>query len=99
VDNHPEIIFKSTKIEGEGTEYTITGELTMKGVTKEISIPCTIAGPITSPFGTEVIGISGELSVNRQDDGITWNKILDEGGYVVSDEIRVIINIEANKQK
>ena len=93
---YPQITFVSKKITKSGDGYTIDGDLTMKGVTKEVSIPVTIAGPVKSPMG-EVIGISGQFTLNRQDYGVSFNKVLDNGGVVVSNDIKVDINLEAKK--
>ena len=86
----PTITFASKSITPAGEGYTMTGDLTMKGVTKEVSIPVTITGPVGS-----AIGLAGSFTLNRQDYGITWNKTLDQGGLAVSNEIKVNINIEA----
>lgn len=96
--NNPTITFKSTKITKQGDQYSVTGNLMMKGVTKEITFPATISGPIKSPMGGMVIGLSANFKLNRQDYGIFWNKALDSGGYVVSDEVAVNIEVEAHKQ-
>ena len=98
-EKFPTITFKSTGATKSGDAYTITGDLTMHGVTKSISIPCTIAGPVKGMQGDDVIGLSGQTTINRQDFGISWNKTLDEGGYVVSDEVAVTVDIEAHKAK
>lgn len=98
IENHPMIIFKSTKIVSQGDGYEITGDLTIRGVTKEITIPLTIEGPVQSPFGAEVIGLSGEAQINRQDFGVSWNKQMDSGGLIVSDNVKIVINIEAGKK-
>ena len=98
VEKYPAITFKSKNLTGSGTNYTITGDLTMHGVTKDISIPVTISGPVKSPFGSKVIGLSGEATLNRQDFGISWNKALDAGGYVVGDEVKIMVNIEAGNK-
>ncbi len=96
-EKFPEIVFKSKKLEPiEGNEYMLTGDLTIRGITKEISIPLSIAGPVNSPMGGQVIGLSGETTINRQDFGVSWNKALDSGGYVVSDEVKILVNIEAS---
>ena len=97
-EKFPMISFKSKKLAAQGNTYLLTGDLTMHGVTKEISIPLTIAGPVKGPMGGEVIGISGETMINRQDFGVSWNKALDSGGYVVGDEVKVSVNIEAHKK-
>ncbi len=100
VEKYPAITFKSKRLTAQGGSYAITGDLTMHGVTKEISIPVIISGPVNSPMGAKVIGLSGETTINRQDFGISWNKTLDSGGFMVSDEVKITVNIEAgNKGK
>ena len=95
---YPTITFTSKKIIGKGEQYTIVGDLTMKGVTKEVSIPVSISGPVKSPMGGAVIGLSGQFTINRQDYGISFNKALDNGGLMVSDNVKVDINIEAKRK-
>lgn len=93
---YPTITFNATALTPEsGNNYTITGDLTMKEVTKSIDIPVTIQGPVQSPFGGSVIGIEGETVIDRQDWNITWNKDLDNGGVVVGNDVTLKINIEA----
>lgn len=98
VENHSTITFKSSRLEKRGEGVVIVGDLTMKGVTKTLTIPVTVSGPIQSPFGGEVIGIAGQTFINRQDFGITWNKDLDNGGVVVDNQVTLIIEIEAHKK-
>ena len=95
---NPQITFKSKQIASSGEGYLITGDLTLKGVTKEIAIPVKITGPVVSPFGATVIGLAGQVTINRQDFGVSWNKALDNGGVMVGDNVDVQINIEAQKQ-
>lgn len=90
----PNITFVSTKF----TPEAITGNLTMKGVTKEVTIPVTIVGPVKTPKGGQSIGITGSFVVNRQDYGVNWNKTLDQGGLAVSNDVNVTISIEADKK-
>lgn len=90
----PTITFVSTKF----TATSITGNLTMKGVTKEVTIPVTIAGPVKTMMGGEAIGITGSVTVNRQDYGINWNKTLDQGGLAVSNDVVITISIEADQK-
>jgi polyisoprenoid-binding protein YceI len=90
----PTITFVSTKF----TPMTITGRLTMKGVTKEVMIPVTISGPVKTMTGGQAIGITGSVIINRQDYGINWNKILDKGGVAVSNNVAVVISIEADQK-
>jgi len=90
----PTITFVSTKI----TPTAITGNLTMKGVTKEITIPVTISGPVKTMMGGQAIGITGSVTINRQDYGINWNKALDQGGWAVSNDVLITISIEADQK-
>ena len=90
----PTITFVSTQF----TPGTITGLLTMKGVTKEITIPVTISGPIKTMMGGQAIGITGSVTINRQDYGINYNKTLDQGGLAVSNDVLITISIEADKK-
>ena len=89
----PSITFVSTKF----TPTAITGNLTMKGVTKEVTIPVTISGPVNE-MGHQAIGITGSVTVNRQDYGINWNKTLDQGGLAVSNDVAITISIEADQK-
>jgi polyisoprenoid-binding protein YceI len=95
VAKFPSITFVSKKI----TATDITGDLTIKGVTKEVTIPVTITGPIKGMMGNDVIGINGTFAINRQDYGLTWNKTLDQGGLAVGNDVVLNISVEAGKQE
>lgn len=90
----PTITFVSTKF----TPAAITGNLTMKGVTKEVTIPVTISGPVKTMMGGQAIGITGSVTINRQDYGINWNKTLDQGGFAVSNDVLITLSIEADQK-
>ncbi len=90
----PTITFVSTKF----TPTAITGNLTMKGVTKEVTIPVTISGPVKTMMGGNAIGITGSVTINRQDYGINWNKTLDQGGFAVSNDVLITISVEADQK-
>ena len=94
----PLIKFQGKKFVSSGDQYLITGDLTIKGVTKEITIPVKITGPVASPMGGTVLGLSGQITINRQDYGVSWNKNLDNGGVVVGNDVDVQINIEAGEK-
>ena len=70
----------------------------MHGVTKEVAIPFKVTGKITDPWGNTRIGITGTLTVNRLDYGVSWNKTLDNGGLIAGDEVEVELNVEAVHQ-
>lgn len=97
-EKHPEITFETTSVQGTAPNLTLIGNLTMKGVTREVRLPVELNGPITDPWGNERIGISGTAEVNRQDFGISFSKTLDNGGLVVGDIVKLIIEAEGIKQ-
>ena len=96
-EKYPTLRFKGKQLVKNGAGYDLTGDLTIKAVTKEVTIPVTIAGPIVRKDG-EVIGLSGEITINRQDYGVSWSKTMDQGGLMVDDHVKIIIDIEANKK-
>ena len=97
VEKYPTLKFKGKQLVKNGDGYNLTGDLTIKGVTKEITVPVTISGPIQRKDG-EAIGLSGEIIINRQDYGVSWSKIMDKGGLMVDNNVKIIIEIEANKK-
>jgi polyisoprenoid-binding protein YceI len=101
VDKNPEITFKSTAIVASGKKdvYDVTGDLTMHGVTKKITIPVESGGFGKDPWGGERAGFSLTTTLNRKDYGINWNKALDNGGVLLGDDVTININIEAVKAK
>lgn len=96
-EKYPVITFNSNEIHKISGAYEIVGDFTMHGITKEISIPMFISGPIQHPKGGNLIGLAGEFVINRQDYGVSWNKNLDKGGVMISDDVKILIEIEAKK--
>jgi polyisoprenoid-binding protein YceI len=100
VANQPTITFKSTSVKATGKDaYEVTGDLTMRGVTKAITLPITLLGEGKDPWGNEKMGFELQTTLNRKDYGINWNKTLDQGGLLLGDEVKVQISVEANKVK
>jgi polyisoprenoid-binding protein YceI len=95
VEKYPDLTFKSTKIEKKDKGLILTGDLTMKGVTKSISFPFNIAGFIKGERGTRM-GATAETVVNRKDFGVNYDNKLPNGTSAVADNITVVLNIEAN---
>jgi polyisoprenoid-binding protein YceI len=94
VDKYPTITFKSTKIEPVGQErYTVTGDLTIKGITRPVTLHGVRYGEFNDPMMGHRIGYSGEGKINRKDFGLTFNMMLD-GKWVVSDEVQLLIEGE-----
>ena len=96
---YPNIAFQSERVEKRAKGYTLIGKFTMHGVTKEITLPFTVSGPVVDPAGNTRIGIETSAILNRQDYGINWKKTLDNGGVLIGDEVKAEINAEAVKQK
>ena len=79
--------------------YEVTGQLTMRGVTKTITLPVAFLGEGKDPWGNEKAGFEVQATLDRKDYGIVWNKTLDQGGVLLGDEVKVQISVEANKVK
>jgi len=100
VEHYPTITFKSTRIEPQGGDrLRVTGDLTIRGVTKEVTLDTTLVGQGKNPRGVEVIGFSAETTINRKDFGLNWNVALETGGWLLSDTFKVSIEIQAAKQE
>ncbi len=99
VEKYPTITFQSKRVEKKGGETLLIGDFTMHGVTKELSLPVKLAGPIKDPFGNTRIGLQAKTKLNRRDFGLTYGKVLETGGLVVGDEVEIEINAEATKAK
>ncbi|MEP6850883.1 MAG: YceI family protein [Acidobacteriota bacterium] len=100
VEKYPDIIFKSTKVEKKGKGYLLTGDFTMKGVTKSITFPFQIVGwlPADDRSGGKM-GIAAETSINRRDYGVSWGSNLPGGIAAVSDIVKISLQIDAGKKK
>lgn len=94
----PEMTFKSSRVERKGkTGYVLHGDFTLKGVTKTIAIPFTIAGAIKDPRGGLRFGVEAHTKINRRDYGLTYGKTLEGGGLDIGDEVNIDLNLEALK--
>jgi len=98
IENYPTITFTSTAIKHDGgNDFEVTGDLTIKDVTKSITIPLEFQGAAKDPFGNDRIGFEGSVVVNRKDWGITWNAALETGGVLVSEKVTLEFEISAVK--
>ena len=99
VEKYPEITFKSSKITRiSGDSYAVTGTLTMHGVSKETTLSVDYLGEINAMGGTRA-GYELTTTLNRKDFGISWNRALDAGGFVLGDDVEININLEVIKQE
>ena len=99
VEHHPELTFVSKNIERSGEdEYRVTGDLTMRGITREVVLAATFEGQGKNPYGMDIAAISLEGKVNRKDWGLNWNVALEAGGILVSELVRISVHAELIKQ-
>jgi polyisoprenoid-binding protein YceI len=96
VDTHPKITFSSTAVEQVDVDhFRLTGDLTIKGVTKPVVVDLEYTGSAVDPFGNHRIGFEGEAKVNRKDWGLNWNAVLDAGGVLVSEKVALEFDVSA----
>ena len=99
VAKFPKITFRSTRIAPAGKDrYEVSGTLTMRGVSKEITLPVTYLGTVKDPGGVERASFEIETTLNRKDFGINWNRALDAGGFMLSDDVTASISLETRKE-
>ena len=92
VGNHTEMTFRSTSVTTDGGDWTVEGDLTIKGITRPVALETEFNGVAVDPFGNTRAGLSAETTISRKDFGLTWNAVLEAGGVLVSD--KVAINLE-----
>jgi polyisoprenoid-binding protein YceI len=92
---YPAITFASTEVERQGAEWAITGDLTIKDVTKPVTIVFEETGSARDPFGNLRVGFEGATTINRKDWGLTWNAALETGGVLVSDKVKLEFDVSA----
>lgn len=96
-EKFPKISFKSKKVDKNGDlRVKISGDLTIHGVTKSVTLDVDFAGPVKSPFGETSIGLTGRIALNREDFGVSWNTPLESGGVMVGKDVEVSVDIEAD---
>ena len=95
-DEHPQMVFKSTKVEKKGPEeYAVTGDLTVHGVTKPVTFA--VEGPSApgkDPWGNTRIGLSATTKINRKDFGLSWNAPLETGGILVGEDVQISLDVQ-----
>jgi polyisoprenoid-binding protein YceI len=99
VEKFPTMTYKMKSYKKTGEGYMALGDLTLHGVTKEITLVGTFNGVSKDPWGNTRAGFTAEGKVNRKDFGMIWNKTLDTGGFVVGDEVNIRLDIECIKAK
>src|SRR4051794_10696393 len=98
VERYPEMVFVSTGVDQLDDDlYRVTGDLTIKDLTRSVAVDFTLTGSALDPFGNTRVGFEGALAIKRSDWELTWNTVLDTGGVLVSDRIQVEFDVSAIK--
>ncbi|WP_316813464.1 YceI family protein [Pedobacter heparinus] len=97
-DEFPKVTFESTAFTKDGDDYTLTGDLTIKGVTKPVKLAVEFGGIATDPWGNTKAGFTISGKINRTDFGLTWNAALETGGVMVSEEVKILGELQFVKQ-
>lgn len=98
-EKYPYLTFKSKRVEQTSkNQGRLIGDLTIRGVTREVTLDVTYNGQITNPWGTTVAGFAADTKINRKDWGLTWNQVLEGGSLLVSEEITIHIELELHKK-
>ncbi|MEJ2186333.1 MAG: YceI family protein [Gemmatimonadota bacterium] len=102
VENHKTLRFESRRVEGSPTEpgdrFKVTGDLTIHGTTREVTLDATYEGRGPDPWGGERAGFSAATTIDRREWGLTWNKALEAGGILVGNEVKIQLDVQAVKQ-
>jgi polyisoprenoid-binding protein YceI len=97
VEKYPEIRFRSTRIQGPKESFKLTGELTIRDVTKPITLDVEFEGSTRDPWGGERVGFSASGKIDRREFGLTWNQALEAGGVVVGNDVKISLDAQAVK--
>jgi polyisoprenoid-binding protein YceI len=99
VEQHPHMLFRSTGIRVDGDDFTIDGELTLRGVTQPVTLTGEFGGVITDDYGRTKAGASASAKINRQDFGVSWNAALEAGGFTLGDDVTITIDLQVDLQQ
>lgn len=94
-EKHPAIVFKTKSVKLNGEDLEITGDLTIRDVTKEVTLNGEFGGQLRDPYGNNRFGLTATTSINRQDFGVKWNMVLEGGGLMVGDKVNLQVSLEA----
>ena len=98
-EKYPELTFANARVVAQkGTKFAVLGDLTIKGVTREVELKVELDGVVTDPFGNEKLAVSARTEINREDFGMTWNAALETGGVLVSQKVVIEIEAQAVRQ-
>jgi polyisoprenoid-binding protein YceI len=100
VERFPTITFRTTGVvPGDGSRFVLVGDLTIHGVTREVSLEAELVGKGVDPWGGQRAGFAATTAINRKEFGLTWNQALEAGGVLVSDQVKISLEIQATLQE
>ena len=95
-DKHPAITFTSSTVtKKSGEQFTVEGTLTIRNTARVLTVPVTFLGAAKDPWGQARVGFEGEITVNRKDFGLNWNAALETGGFLVGDDVKISVSLQA----
>jgi polyisoprenoid-binding protein YceI len=98
-EKYPELTFRSTRVaEPKGEKFHLVGELTIRDVTREVTLDVEFDGVAVSPWGQEVVAFTASTEIDREEFGITWNQALEAGGVLVGRKVKIELQVEATRQ-
>lgn len=99
-ERYPEIRFESTRIEPLGGPlFSVVGDLTIKDVSREVELETTVEGVERDPWGNERVGVSAVGTIDRKDFGLRWQQVLDSGGYLIGEKVKIVIDVSAIREQ
>ena len=99
VETHPTLAFRSTRVISKGGgAFEVEGNLTIRGITRPVTLPATFLGKARDPWGADRLGFEAETTINRKDFGLTWNAALETGGFLVGDDVKIQLSVQAVPQ-
>jgi len=96
VEKFPKWNFESTAVRADGDEIEIDGDLTLHGVTRPVTLSAEFIGVTVNPYGTSALGLSATTEISRKEFGLTWNVALEAGGMMVSDKVKIELDVQLN---
>lgn len=98
VDEHPTMTFVSTSFDADGDDFTVTGDLSLRGVTKSVVLTGEIGGVMTDGYGQTKAGATATTKINRHDFGVSWNNALEAGGMTLGDDVTITLDLQVTLQ-
>lgn len=99
VEKHPQLTFRSTSIEADGDDFTVEGDLTLRGVTQPVTLKGEFGGMVTDSQGRVKAGATASTKINRHDFGVSWNAALEAGGFTLGDDVTIDLDLQVVLQK